>query len=157
MSSRRDPGGIREWTTGLLVLFATAGLADASAAQTLEASGDPSALVISTASAGYSPDPVQDVSTTYDLIVALDGARIVGRLDAPLPEGVTLEVTLEPPAGAVGHGPVALSTDDQDLVTLIDAGSYAGLSIQYDLSAGVDAGVLSATGRLVTYTLVDSP
>lgn len=156
MTSRQVPGDIRRWTKGLLVLFATAGLADASAAQTLEASGDPSILVISTASAGYSPDPVQDASTTYDLLDAQDGERIVGRLDAPLPEGVTLEVTLEPPAGAVGHGPVSLTTEDQDLVTLIDAGSYSGLSIQYDFSAGVDAGVVSATGRLVTYTL-DSP
>lgn len=125
------------------------------AAQTLEASDDPGVLVIWTAVAGQGPDPVSDVSTTYDLLDAQTGSKITGRLDSPLPAGVTLEVTLEPPPGAVGQGAVTLTTTDQNLVTMIESGSYTALSIRYDFSAGVDAGVIPTASRLVTFTIVN--
>lgn len=153
----RPTAGVSAAVVGVLVLLAASwAAAPTVAAQTLEASGDPGTLVVSTAVAGQSPDPVSDMATTYDLLDAESGSKITGRLDAPLPEGVTLQVTLEPPPGATGQGAVTLTTTDQDLVTLIESGSYSGLSIRYDFSATVEAGVIPTASRLVTFTVVNT-
>lgn len=119
---------------------------------TLTLSGDPQALVISSAVAGFGPDPVTDEGTTYS-VVAEDLSRITGQLDAPLPTGVTLLVRLEPPTGALGQGWVTLGTTAQVLVSSILPGTYSGLGIQYQLRATVAAGVVPLGSRAVTFTV----
>lgn len=119
-------------------------------------SGDPQALVIATAVAGFGPDPVWDEGTTYSL-TATATSSVEAQLDSPLPAGVTLRVQLEPPPGALGAGAVVLSTTAQVLVSSIPAGSYSGLGIQYQLRATVQAGVVPLSSRRVTFTLVETP
>lgn len=123
-------------------------------AQTMTLSGDPATLVVRSAVAGGRPDPVSDGGTTYSLEGIAGGAmRITARLDAPLPPGVSLRVTLAPPPGAAGAGPVTLSAAEQDVVRRIPPGSWAGLAIRYELAAGVEAGTLALSAPLVTFTL----
>lgn len=122
----------------------------------LTLSGDPQAMVISTAVPGFGPDPVWDEGTTYSL-TATEPSAIEVQLDAALPPGVTLEVQLEPPPGALGAGAVALSTTPQVLVSSIPAGTYSGLGISYRLTATVGAGVVPLSSRNVTFTLTSTP
>lgn len=122
----------------------------------LTLSGDPQPLVISTAVAGFGPDPAWDEGTTYSLTAA-QTSSIEAQLDSPLPAGVTLRVQLEPPAGALGAGAVVLSTTAQVLVSSIPAGTYSGLGIRYELRATVEAGVVPLGTRRVTFTLVETP
>lgn len=151
-------GAMLNAAVGIFVLLLTAVWpAEPSAGQTLQASGDPGVLAVSSAIAGQEPDPVSDASAAYDLLDAEAGSKITGRLDAPLPEGVALQVTLEPPPGASGEGPVTLTTTDQELVILIQSGSYTGLTIEYDFSATVEAGVIPVASRDVVFTVVGAP
>jgi hypothetical protein len=130
---------------GLLLLAVPA------SAQGMTLSGNPPPLVVSTATAGFPPDPVADTNTTYDLVV-LGTSKIVGRLKSPLPAGVVLRVTLTAPAGGVSSGAVVLSDTDQDLVRLIPLGSYSGLAIRYELVAAVSVSPVLSTLD-VTFTV----
>lgn len=142
-------GGI----TILLLLLAQPVRAQVAA---LTLSGDPQALVISTAVAGFGPDPAWDEGTTYSLTIT-ETSRIEAQLDSPLPTGVTLRVQLEPPPGALGAGAVTLSTTAQVLASSIPAGIYSGLGIRYELRATVGAGVVALSSRRVKYTVVGTP
>lgn len=119
-------------------------------------SGDPQALVISTAVAGFGPDPAWDEGTTYSLTSAATSS-IEGQLDSPLPSGVTLRIQLEPPPGALGAGSVELTTTPRVLVSSIPAGTYSGLGVRYELRATVQAGVVPLSSRRITFTLVETP
>lgn len=123
---------------------------------TISVSGDPQPLVIQSATPGLSPDPAQDVGTTYSL-TASEVSAIEARLDAPLPAGVQLQLRLTPPPGGVSAGAVALSTSPRLVVTSIPAGSYGGLTIQYELVATVAAGVVSMSTRQVIFTITTAP
>lgn len=133
------------WCAGILLLAAPA------SAQVMALSGNPPPLVVSTATAGFPPDPAADTNTTYDLIV-LSTSKIVGKLNSPLPAGVVLRVTLTAPPGGVSSGSVVLSDADQDLVRLIPPGSYSGLTIRYELVAAVSAAPVLSTVD-VTFTV----
>lgn len=122
----------------------------------LTLSGDPQPLVISTAVAGFGPDPVWDEGTTYSLTVT-EPSAVEAQLDAPLPPGVTLLVQLEPPSGALGAGPVALSSTPQVLVSSIPVGTYTGLGIRYQFAARVEAGVVPVSSRRITFTITSAP
>lgn len=122
----------------------------------LTLSGDPQAMVISTAVAGFGPDPAGDEGTTYSL-TATEPSRIEVQLDAPLPPGVTLQLQLEPPPGAIGAGAIELNTAPQVLINSIPAGTYTGLGIRYQLTATVGAGVVPLSSRTVTFTLIGTP
>lgn len=136
---------------GLLVAVPCSRLA----AQAVTLSGDPGSLAIVTATAGAPLDPVSDATTTYTVTISAPGQEIVARLDAPLPNGVTLAITLTAPTGAVSIGEVTLSTVDQTVVGSIPAaGTYAGLAISYQLSAGTSAGPLATSARSVVFTVV---
>lgn len=142
-------------STALAVGCLLLGLPEVALGQSLSVSGDPSLLLIETATAGSQPDPDTDASTTYDVTV-LSVSKIVGRLDASLPSGVELVVQLEAPGGAVSQGRVTLTTSDQDLVTDIGSGSHSGLAITYELSATVDAGTTGLDDRTVTLSVVQN-
>jgi hypothetical protein len=132
-------------------------VATAPAQGTLTVSGNPGTMTVSTAVAGNAPDPVTEGSTTYTLVDVTTVSRITARVDAPLPTGVVLKVTLAAPTGAVSSGAVSLSTVEQDVVRLIPIGSYSGLAITYQLSATSAAGVLPLTGPVVTFTAKSDP
>jgi hypothetical protein len=133
-----------------------AAAAPAAAQSTLTLSGDPQAMVISTAEAGSQPNAVVDEGTSYSL-VAQEILGIDAQLDALMPPGTSLYVQLEPPAASLGAGSVALDTSPRRLVSGIVPGTYNGLSIRYQLTATVEAGVVPMSSRTVTFTITTSP
>jgi hypothetical protein len=119
----------------------------------LSVSGDPGALVISSATAGSDPSPATDNTTTYALTTNQSSQKIVGSIDSAMPSGVTLKVTLGAPTGGSSAGAVSLTASDQDLVTGISQVAESGKTIGYELDATVGAGVVSSDTRTVTFTL----
>lgn len=127
-------------------------------AQEITFSGDPGLLTIQFATAGYAPDPASDVSTAYTVTTIAPQQRIVARLDAPLPSGVSLTIALTPPVGVASTGDVVLSTVDQTVVASIPtAGTYSGLAVTYRLSASTAAGPVPTDVRSVVFTVVSVP
>lgn len=116
-------------------------------------SGDPAALIVGTAIAGDQPLAAVDGSTVYS-VTASSGEKITAYIDQSMPPGVTLEISLAGPAGAVSVGPVVLTTVPQDLVRSLSAGTFSGLSITYTLRATVSAGVVSPRWRTVSFAVV---
>jgi hypothetical protein len=126
--------------------------------QVVVVSGDPGPLTIHMATPGLEPDRVSDATTTYVVTTTGANQKIVARLDAPPPAGVTLTIQLTAPSGAASRGQVALSTLDQEVVGPIPtAGTYAGLAIVYTHSATVKAGPIPMTARAVTISIVAGP
>ncbi|HEY2064777.1 MAG TPA: hypothetical protein VGG84_02385 [Gemmatimonadaceae bacterium] len=123
-------------------------------AQTIATSGDPAALVVRSAVAGADLDPAVDAGTTYTVTTAAPNQRIVARLDAPLPPGVTITIRCAAPSGAASRGDVTLTSTDQEVVGPIPTiGTYSALAIVYKLSATVKAGAVPTTARSVTMSV----
>lgn len=121
--------------------------------QTLGVSGDPSTMTIDSATPGFPPDTRTNSETTY--AVSVDGeANVLVRLEQSLPSGVTLEIKLEAPVGAVSQGYVQLTTVDREAVTSILLGSYDDLAITYRLSSEAGAGTIPLSSRDVILTAV---
>ena len=128
-------------------------------AQTIVVSGNPGALVVTTAIAGSQPNAVSNATTTYT-VVTLNPNRtyaITAQLNAPMPAGTTLTATLGAPAGATSLGPVALDMTARNVVTGIGRNVVATQSISYSFSATVAAGVIPSTTRTVTLTIIRFP
>lgn len=128
-------------------------------AQTLSVSGNPGLLRVSTAIAGTEPLPVSNATTTYTVSTGNPNRphKIMARLSAPMPPGVTLTATLDAPPGATSLGPVALDATDRDVVIDIPRRTSATQGITYQLSATVAAGVVPNSSRIVTLTIVQQP
>ena len=120
---------------------------------TISVSANPGVLTVSTAMAGSAPFPVSDATTTYSVQTETVGLKIIATLDAPLPAGITLEVELAAPAGAVSAGRISLSTVQRTVVHDLPAGQFSGLSINYYLTAASSAGVVPSDVRTVTFTI----
>ena len=116
-------------------------------------SGTPGPLVISNATAGLAPTSVTASGGSYAVTTNEQNQKITASIDQSLPDGVTLEVALQPPAGASSAGSVPLGTAASDVVTGITAQAATALPIMYRLSAGPQAQVAPAT-RTVTFTIV---
>lgn len=135
---------------GLLQIVGPQGV---QAQATFTLSADPRILVISEAIAGFGPIPAADQSTTYSLHVE-QASTLMARLDGPLPEGLTLRVQLETPAGASAAGAVTLTTLPQAVIAAIPPGTYTGLGITYELRGVVTAGVVPLQTRNVVFEIV---
>jgi len=120
----------------------------------LSVSGNPAPLVISTANAGAAPSSVTSAGTSYAITTNEANQKITASLDQALPVGITLEVSLTPPAGASASGPVLLGTASADLVTGISTLSQSGLPISYRLSATPAVHLPTPASRTVTFTIV---
>lgn len=142
----------------LAAVLSALGAPDARA-QTLNVSGNPGLLRISTAIAGSEPIAVSNSATTYTVSTGNPNRvhKITARLSAPMPVGVTLAATFAAPPGATSLGPVALDGTDRDVVIDIPRRTTASQSITYTLSATVAAGVIPTSSRTVTLTLVQQP
>lgn len=126
-------------------------------AQYLSASGSPAPLSVVSAVAGTLPLPDIDLSTSYTVFSFGRGTqKITAQLNAPMPAGVTLTVTLDAPGTATSLGPVALGTTPRDVVTGIGF-ALATRTISYQLSATLAAGVVPRQTRTVTLTLTAAP
>ena len=149
----------RKWCTAVaaaavVALFVFSGNARA---QALAVSGSPSTMRITSAVAGAQPTSVVDASTTYTMDPKQNNKKLVAQINAPMPTGVTLSVTLDAPPGATNVPNVALGTTAQTVVTNIDAQKKFTLGITYTLSATPAAGVVPLQSRTVTLTIVSMP
>ncbi len=123
-------------------------------ADTLSVSGNPAAMVISTAVAGQQPTAVSNSSTTYNVTTNLTVRKITGALSANMPANVTLAVQLAAPTGATSAGSVTMTTTSANLVTSIPIStSKNNLLITYNLSATAAAAQVSGGTRVLTLTL----
>jgi hypothetical protein len=123
----------------------------------ISVSGNPSALVVSTASAGSAPTSATNSSTTWAITTNESNKKVTAAINTAMPSGVTLSASLAAPTGATSAGSVALTTTAADLVTGITKLNSSGLTITYTLSATSAAGVVSSSTKTVTFTLVDGP
>lgn len=121
----------------------------------LAISGDPGALVISTATAGSEPDAVSDATTTYAITCNETGHKITAQIDSAMPANVTLTIELEACSTSISPGPVDISdATAKDVLTDIDLVAESGKTITYGLAATVAAGVVASQSRTVTLTLI---
>lgn len=114
--------------------------------------GSPS-LVISSATAGSAPTSAT-ANATYAVTTNESSRKITAQINSAMPSGATLSVTLAAPAGGTSAGAVQLSTTAQDVVTGISTLNASGLNVTYGLAATAAAGVIPASTRTVTYTIV---
>ena len=120
-------------------------------------SGNPGALIISTATAGGDPDPATDATTTYSVSTNGTNKKITGSIDAAMPANTALNVTLTAPTGGTSAGAVTLTTAAQDLVNGITQLAESGLTIGYEFTATAAAGIVPSSSRTVTFTVTDGP
>lgn len=122
----------------------------------ISVSGDPTNLVVNTATAGSEPTADTDATTTWAVTTNESSKKMTGSIDSNMPANTTLEVNLAAPTGGTGQGDVTLSTTAGDLVTGIATVAESGLTITYTLSATIAAGVVAQAQKTVTLTLTDS-
>jgi hypothetical protein len=142
------------------LVFGAAAFASNSATQTvsyevqaineISTSGNPEALVVTTATAGQQPDMVSNAVTTY-AITTNQARKITASLESDMPSGVTLKANLA--SGGTSAGDVVLSSTAADVVTAVGPIAESGKSITYKLSATVDAGVVASAAKTVTFTI----
>lgn len=121
---------------------------------TLSLTGSPSALSISTATAGQQPDSVTNNSTSYSITTLTVARTIVGSINANMPAGVTLKVALAAPSGATSQGSITMTTTNNTLVSNVKKTTIAvGLTVTYLLSATVAAAQVSGGSRTLTLTV----
>jgi hypothetical protein len=148
----------------LLGFFANANSADnvtqtvtyeVQAISEITVSGNPGALVISTATAGSEPSAATDATTSYSVTTNGTNKRITGSIDTAMPSSTSLLVTLTAPTGGSSAGQVTLSMTAQDLVTGISTLAEGGLTISYEFTATAAAGVIASSTKTVTLTVAD--
>ena len=138
---------------GLLCLWAVA-----AGAQQLSVSGSPSAMKITSATAGFPPNDAVNSATTYTVKgKANKSYKIMLSLNSNMPAGMTLTADFVAPAGAVDDGVVTLSTTAREVVgNITNTTNFTG-AITYTLSATPAAGVVLSQSRTVTLTLTTWP
>lgn len=120
----------------------------------LAVSGNPSALVVNTASAGAAPTAATSSGTSYAITTNETNQKITASIDQAMPSGVSLELNLAAPSGAASAGNVPLNTAAADVVTGISNTAAASLPITYRLVATPAADVTGPSTRTVTLTIV---
>ena len=114
--------------------------------------GSPS-LTVSTAVPGAPPSSATDATATWAVTTNQSGAKITASIPTGMPAGLTLSSSLAPPVGATSGGFMPLSTVAVDLVTGITKVAQGAMVVTYKLDATPAAGVVSASSRIVTYTI----
>jgi hypothetical protein len=118
----------------------------------ISVAGSPS-LTITTATAGSTPTPATDATSSWAVTTNQSTAKITAAIASAMPAGLTLSATLVAPAGATSAGIKALGTVAVDMVTGITKVAQGAMGITYQLDATLAAGVVASGTRLVTYTI----
>jgi hypothetical protein len=121
----------------------------------ISVSGNPGALIVNTAVPGSQPTAATDATTSYSITTNNSSRKITGSINSAMPANTTLKVTLGAPTGGSSAGEVTLSTTAQDMVTAISTLAESGVSISYEFSATLAAGVIASSQRTVTFTIAD--
>ena len=111
-------------------------------------------MTINAATAGQAPDAVTAAST-YHMTTNGSDKKITSELDVNMPTGLTLNTTMAAPTGATSEGKKSLSTSSVDLVKSITRVRGAGLALNYQAVATVDAEPDTVV-RTVTYTITNN-
>lgn len=127
--------------------------------QTLTVSGNPTAMKITSASAGLPPNSVTEATTTYSVTTNNKNKqkKITAQLNTAMPAGMSLTATMVAPTGATSDGTVTLDATARELVGDITNTTKLTNSITYVLSATPAAGVVTSQSRTVTFTLASWP
>lgn len=115
-------------------------------------------LTVNAATAGSEPDPVSNNGSSYAITVnkGANAKKITGEIDSAMPTDVTLTANLTAPiGGGDSNNAVSLGTAPSALVENIDQVAESGLTITYELSALVTAGLVSSQIRTVMLTIID--
>ncbi len=126
----------------------------------ISTSGNPSALTVTTGTAGTDAlTSVSDNSTTYSITQNFGNTvKITANLDAVLQAGYTLNLNMASTKGtSAGSVNISNATSGSALsvVTGINRGADAGQTISYTFAALASAGMLTSTTRTVTLTLTN--
>lgn len=123
----------------------------AAAQSTITVTPSAGPVTVSTAVAGQQPAPVVAGGGTYTLRnKANAGSRITARLQAPLPSGTQLWITLGSAGGVVSTGAVLLTVVPQDVLTNVpSSGKRVSGTISYSFNATTAAGVVALRSAVV--------
>lgn len=152
-----------------LVLASDTGLSQNTANQTLNfsvaaiaritVSGSPAPLSITAGTPGTDAlTPVSNALTTYSITHNSNTPlQITAALDANMPSGTKLEISLVSSKGSGGSTVdiTSAAATAVPVVTSIARGADAGRSITYTFSADASAGAMSSFARTVTLTLTN--
>lgn len=117
--------------------------------------GDSFVLTIDTATAGSQPDPATASASSYSITTNGSNRKITASLDLDLDDYSELSLQMQAPPRATSSGAIILSALPLDAVTAITKVAAADLDLDLAYSATVDAGVVTATTRILTLTIVD--
>jgi hypothetical protein len=106
------------------------------------------------ATKGRAQPSVTEATASYAITTNEDNRRITVAIDQPMPEGVTLKMRMDAPAGAQAEDEVVLTTDAQTAVTVISRLNQKDLGIGYSLVTASQAVVPASTTRTELVTLV---
>jgi hypothetical protein len=149
---------LRAFSLAIAIAVAAFVLPRTAHGQLINVSGSPPTLRITTATAGGSPNPVTDASTTYTVFSLRTNQKITAHLNQAMPPGTSLLVTLAAPNGsATTKGAVTLTTTAQDMVTGIGFVLGGSHPITYEFTATSAAGVIATDSRVVTLTMLTGP
>jgi len=142
---------------GVAIMLLLIGRYGPAFADNISVSGNPSALIVNSTTAGSDLIAAMDATTTYRIETTTGNKKITGAINSAMPANTSLKVTLTAPTGAFSMLDITLTVTAKDLVIGIDNGTKeSGLSISYEFSATVEAGVVSMSSKTVTFTIVDS-
>jgi len=97
---------------------------------------------------------VTRAAATYAITTNERDRRIAVSIDAPMPEGTTLTMTMGAPAGGSAIQAVELQTAPQVAVTGISRLNQKGLPIEYSLIVAPGTVVKATTTRTVSITFI---
>lgn len=143
---------------GLACLFPIAGHAQPGTVGTVTASAGPALMRVSSAVAGFEPNPVTAIATiTVRAQKANKPQQITAQLNAPMPAGLTLTLDMTVPTGATSQGAVTLDATARALMGNITNLSAETETLTYTFTATTSAGVVAADSRTVTFTISSWP
>lgn len=133
--------------------------ARAAFAQTVVTAGAPALMRVNSAVAGSQPLPITVAGGTYTITTTNPNRTyaITARLNANMPAGATMAVTLAAPPGATSLGAVALDVTARNVVTGIGRNVISTQNITYTFTATAAAGVIPLSSRTVTLTVIRFP
>ena len=133
--------------------------ARAAFAQTLTSAGSPGLMRVSSAVAGSEPLPITVAGGTYTITTPNPNRTyaITAQLNANMPTGATMAVSLAAPPGGTSLGAVALDVTARNVVTGIGRNVNSTQNITYTFTATAAAGVLPLSSRTVTLTVIRFP
>lgn len=119
----------------------------------MSVSGNPENLKINTPPAGNAPSHCDNNATYYNVTTNTSGQKISASIDADMPKGTALTVSLRAPVGAVSLGTKALKTEPQTLVIGVGNIAQQRLRITYGFDITSKAPSSLSQSRIVTYTI----